>query len=436
MYDHLSRFDWLLRGEATSKRFRDFVRVKGEVFVSGDYESATDNLNHHIQELLLRKVCDQTLWVPLGVRDTAMRSLSMMLSSGDKVVVQQRGQLMGNLLSFPLLCLVNYLGFRYYIRRKVPLRINGDDIVFRGTPEEAKRWMEGVGRSGLTLSKGKTLVNNRFFSLNSRFFEAMDRQVRLVPVVRSKGLFGTGDSKVFSLRDRFRVCQEGFSSAARRIVSRQFLLSNRKAIIASRRSVRNGLGIRVSSDLLAETGLLYREMCYLCTSSVASGEARYVPEIYMSDALKPEAPYGIEGWELRRVPLTKQVKDWQREHARLVIAQSWIEPFIGELGIDEKILNERIKGIIQETGYDYSTWIHFMKRRIRVVAGLTGSSRNTLWSWLRSVYSFELPDVEKRPKCQLWYCPATERRAPIDFRSPDGLISSVSAALVPWQVPE
>jgi hypothetical protein len=37
MYDHLSRFPWLLRGDAKTRKFREFVHVPGEVFVSGDY---------------------------------------------------------------------------------------------------------------------------------------------------------------------------------------------------------------------------------------------------------------------------------------------------------------------------------------------------------------------------------------------------------------
>lgn len=415
MYDRLSRFPWLLRGEATAKRFTraGFLRKKGETFVSGDYESATDNLNHHIQEILLRKVCDQTINVPVGVRDLALSSLSMGLvdAKGERFVVQRRGQLMGNLLSFPLLCLINYIAFKFVVKRNVPLLINGDDIVFRCKPSEAREWAEAVGRSGLTLSAGKTLVDNRFFSLNSKFFDAGDRSARLVPVVRSKGLFGTCDSPVTSIRDRFRVCQEGFNARGKDIITKAFLVSNRRFIIASRRSVRNGLSIPVTRSQLAETGLLFREMAYLDPASVAVGAPRYLPEVFMSDALKPERPYGIEGWKLARVRKTKQVKDWQKEHGRLVISQSWIEPFIGSAGVDDKSLAEELKSIIRDTGYDYSHWIRTMRRRLRLSARMMGLSNNTLWAWIQEKYGFDLPNPNPKPKCPLYYCPESEAQA-------------------------
>jgi len=56
IYDHLSRFPWLLRGEAKPSSFKDFCSVKGTVFVSGDYEAATDNLSLEVAEVLLESI--------------------------------------------------------------------------------------------------------------------------------------------------------------------------------------------------------------------------------------------------------------------------------------------------------------------------------------------------------------------------------------------
>jgi hypothetical protein len=268
MYDHLSRFPWLLRGDATAKRFADFSSVEGELFVSGDYESATDNLNQQTQKEVLRLILQQCRVVPVGIQLSAMNSLSVDLTFLDEVgqpqlVKQRSGQMMGHLLSFPLLCFVNYLCFKYLIPENIPVKINGDDIVFRGSPEQYKRWSEGVSRAGLTLSVGKTLVDPRFFTLNSTLFRANSRSVVLVPVVRSSALFGVGQDRLASLTGRYKSFTYGFFGQRRRSARSFFLRENRRFILASRRSVSRGLGMRVCRDSLIRSGLWDRECSYL-----------------------------------------------------------------------------------------------------------------------------------------------------------------------------
>jgi hypothetical protein len=309
---------------------------------------------------------------------------------------------MGNLLSFPLLCLVNFLAFKFVIKRTVPLRINGDDIVFRARRSEAEKWMEMVGRSGLTLSKGKTLVSDRFFSLNSRFFEG-GRTVRLVPVIRSKALFGSSDEGVLSLRDRFRSCQEGMPRNQKEIIRRVFLRVNRKYIIASRRSVRSGLGLRVTDDMLRDADLFFRELCYVRTRMIPGRglvATEYIPEVALSDALKTENPYGLEGWTLERLPLNKVTKVWQREHGREVIAQSWIEPFRWS-GEPDKYFREEIRRIIRDTGVDFADWLRGMKRRVALTSRMMRISKNSVWDWVR--LKGGLPHVPDPPKVKLLY---------------------------------
>jgi len=408
MYDHLSRFPWLLRGDAKPRRFKDFTRVGGEVFVSGDYESATDNLNTHIQELLLRKVCEQATRVPLGIRDTALASLRMSLTDckSERLVVQSRGQLMGNLLSFPLLCLVNYLAFRFFVKRPVPVRINGDDIVFRARRSEAEQWMEGIGRSGLTLSKGKTLVSDRFFSLNSRFFEA-GRAIRVIPVIRSKPFFGNVDEGVLSLRDRYKSCMEGFSLDKRKIITECFLRANHRYICASRRSVRNGLGIPCDQGVLERAGLFFRELCYL-----GPGRGRYVDEVPLSEAVKATNPYNIEGWVLMRRDKDKQVLQWQKEHAAAVLDRAWVES-IGDMGVPDAIRGEEIRRKIRESGIDYSPWVSGLRARLPKLVRFLHLSRNAVWRWINPY--LRLPTKVISPKCVLFYCPDTASTRRIVF---------------------
>jgi hypothetical protein len=302
IYNRLSRFDWLLRGEATAKRFSRFVQVAGQVFVSGDYESATNNLNIHIQEAILDGILENSWTVPPQIESLARRSQRTLLSlSRDEpvglAVQQSSGQLMGNLLSFPLLCIVNYLGFRYFggleETRDLPVKINGDDIVFRAPEDVARRWMEAVSASGLKLSKGKTLVHKVYFSLNSRLFSSRG-SVRALPAVRCTAMgYRPNDNPVASLSGRWRQVVKDFPRRGRVRVAlaSEFLRVNVKYVVASRRSLTRGLDAHFPYEAFAATGLWRREVWYLSLP-----EERPLP-IDPETSRKARVP---AGWESRR----------------------------------------------------------------------------------------------------------------------------------------
>jgi hypothetical protein len=272
MYNHISKRKWLLRGDADSKAFVSFTQVKGEEFCSGDYESATDNLNQHVQKEILRLILQNCSNVPNGIKKLAMKSLNLMVNQVDDseescfekgVVFQNSGQMMGNLLSFPLLCLVNYLTFKFLVKRDVPVKINGDDIVFRATPEEIQRWKDGVGASGLVLSPGKTLVSSTYFTLNSTLFRSRPVHVKMLPFVRSSSLFGTEDDRVKSLSGRYRSVVKGSIGKSKRSIGTLFLKVNRTYVLASAGSLTRCLGMKVSREELCSSGLWEREIFYL-----------------------------------------------------------------------------------------------------------------------------------------------------------------------------
>jgi len=122
LYNFLSRKNWLLRGDARSDVFKGFETRCGEVFVSGDYENATDGLSTEVSEAILDSLLSKCRYTPEGVRRWALSSLRSKIRYEDgEEIEQKRGQLMGNLLSFPLLCLYNFLAFKFFVKRKVPL---------------------------------------------------------------------------------------------------------------------------------------------------------------------------------------------------------------------------------------------------------------------------------------------------------------------------
>lgn len=435
MYDHLSRFRWLLRGDAVPNRFKDFTASSGEVFISGDYESATDNLNTEVQEFILREVLEQACWVPKGVQATALASLRMSLSSGGKIIEQCRGQLMGNLLSFPLLCLVNYLAFKWLVPRSVPLRINGDDIVFRATTRECDRWVKGVGDAGLTLSVGKTIRSERFFSLNSCFFEARRTVVKAVPVIRSKAFFGSTSEGVMSLRDRFFASFRWFDRVRKDKLAELFLSVNKRFVHASGRSVRSGLGLPVSQEILKRTGLFLREVCY-------TSQGRYLPEVALSFACKASSPYKIEGWHLVRTKKTKELRQLQEVHTALITQLTWELPVREALLRSEGLEREEVlvrsnlwdgqgvlragsqyvraplpqslddlsrrRDFIKQTSIDYSGYFSALKRRVAVSAAMCRVSRNSIWATL---IPKQLPPIVAKDGMEDFWCPDVPLRS-------------------------
>lgn len=267
MYDRLSMNKWLLRGDAKATRFEGFSRVKGEVFVSGDYESATDNLNLILQKRILQVVLSQCRRVPPSIQGLALDSMTSELTySGEgsppRTIRLENGQMMGFLPSFPLLCLTNYLVFRWSVGWNCPVRINGDDIVFRARPEVARHWMEKVEASGLKLSVGKTMVDRTFFTLNSALFKSSESGVKSVPFIRSKALFGKEDS-FSSLPGRWGSFAPGFVGQRRHHARCTFLRWNAGFLAKSGRSLNRGLQIRVNEPVLKGSRLWERECSLL-----------------------------------------------------------------------------------------------------------------------------------------------------------------------------
>lgn len=178
LYGFMKKFPWLLVGDPTASRLdrAGFREGEGEL-VSGDYASATDGLSIEVAEAILGVVLERSVFVPENVRRGALSALRPLLLYGDDLESSfrpVRGQMMGSYLSFPLLCLQNYLAFRWSLLgtgvRRVPLLINGDDILFQRTGH-FPRWSSAVGSVGLTVEPTKTSVERGWGTINSTLLE-------------------------------------------------------------------------------------------------------------------------------------------------------------------------------------------------------------------------------------------------------------------------
>ncbi|QKI79875.1 RNA-dependent RNA polymerase [Erysiphe necator associated ourmia-like virus 45] len=260
LYDHLSRRPWLCRGDPKVKNFH---RSSGEVFTSGDYESATDAIPLELYQFLLGLVSDRSVNVPDTVKTFAMRDSKKVFydGRGNFLGNQERGQLMGSYLSFPFLCLLNYLCFKFSIRRNVPVLINGDDIVFRSTKEESERWMNNVQRCGLVLSRGKTQVHSFIFTLNSLLFKGGKARGKAIGFFRPKAYFSC-PSTGKAAAGQFNSCVVGFSGHQMKRLIQSNFLKEYKNFLFKRQVSLHALGFRVSDVVLRMAGFLHHSRFY------------------------------------------------------------------------------------------------------------------------------------------------------------------------------
>jgi hypothetical protein len=314
LYDTLSEQEWLLRGTPKNQHLKKFLIKPGEVFVSGDYEAATDNFNRRHSHAILSMVLDLAgNDISKGVKAMALDRLEPgILSYKNSECIQQSGQLMGDLLSFPLLCLTNYLAFRYAIPRDVPLLINGDDIVFRCTRAEYEVWSRCVADAGLTLSKGKTLIHRIYFSINSMFYQARYKKASLVPVIRARMVYGAlikGDG--IALEARLTGACRGFSRKGKSLIEKHTLRFHRGAVQGVPCSLSRGLDLRVDPSVICTVGLKDHESYY--ASQPAKCDRR--PACKGRDS-----PRAVPGW----VKVAgKGTKEGEKEYRRACVQHAW-----------------------------------------------------------------------------------------------------------------
>jgi hypothetical protein len=161
---------------------------------SGDFSGATDNLHRDVTRLIAKflfsdldpvlqvRILDSLTdsWIDYSkvpLRGGFLQDYYSVWRSCQQGLKQQtNGQLMGHVLSFPILCLANYLIFLYSFQRRgkvtpPKVRVNGDDILFCCYPEDYEAWCEDVRKIGFFPSLGKNLFSSRVAQINSVLFK-------------------------------------------------------------------------------------------------------------------------------------------------------------------------------------------------------------------------------------------------------------------------
>lgn len=193
----------------------------GQMFLSGDYEAATDNLESWVSDIVMNEVCDcLKIGGEPGSQTGIERDIAMRLLTGHYIYpkeweysrVQRRGQLMGSILSFPVLCIANaalvravveadrsFMGRNGFRRQKLTLQqaqilINGDDLLAKITRSGYKLWRHLGNTMGLKESLGKTYLSDEFLEINSRlyYYTAVEADSLEVNPYRSTPLINLG----------------------------------------------------------------------------------------------------------------------------------------------------------------------------------------------------------------------------------------------------
>jgi len=186
-------------------------------FRSGDFKAATNNLNSRATGAILAAIFspgsegrdlaedlvgEHTVhWKPMSEGTKAQRDVAW------NSFLQQQGQLMGSMISFPLLCTVNAAMLRLAVERwlrergddrhlslyQIPALINGDDILFRGSRRLDDIWQELCPQVGFYESIGKSYISKEWVQINSRTFDvSCDLAPGMVVATRQRAFLNFG----------------------------------------------------------------------------------------------------------------------------------------------------------------------------------------------------------------------------------------------------
>lgn len=189
------KLEWIYRIEGEIKAILGKSNP-GELWLSGDYKSATDEFPLSVTSALVEGILDfidhepTRAWLRYETGAHVIRYPH--LPDGH----QTSGQLMGSLISFPLLCFLNDFIIRRSGFEPGKYLINGDDVVARGTSDAINQWRCDAPKVGLSLSLGKNFIDPSFCTVNSQLF--WEGEVLHTGKVSCQTRYGKSLSRCFS----------------------------------------------------------------------------------------------------------------------------------------------------------------------------------------------------------------------------------------------
>lgn len=167
-------------------------------FLSVDYSAATDMLNPKLSRAAANQIC-KSACIPKDIQTLFLKALTghSIQKPENKTEFEKRmkekreleikpqlwGQLMGSIVSFPILCIVNAAICRraYEVGtgkpcflHQVPLMINGDDALLKCTERVRDCWEKLSTLGGLEPSVGKVYFSETYLNINSTSYSYSD----------------------------------------------------------------------------------------------------------------------------------------------------------------------------------------------------------------------------------------------------------------------
>jgi len=184
--------------------------------LSGDYTSATDDLSFEASQTCLDVLVEEFKGHPFLPGYISWEGGTHLIDypgwTGLEPVIQANGQLMGSLLSFPLLCIINAFTLSEATGKslkEIPGYIHGDDIAAVLSLEEYQKWKASAKSVGLSLSVGKNYLSKEFVSIDSQLFYHDSGKLTKLQTGKFKLACDAGDFQCFrkALAQRFRKSQ-------------------------------------------------------------------------------------------------------------------------------------------------------------------------------------------------------------------------------------
>lgn len=191
---------------------KDLIRKsegKDDLWCSVDYSAATDGLSYKYSSKIFNSIACNLPDFELELAKKVLGPHNLYYpKEGERGIelrgVQNNGQLMGSILSFPILCLAN-LGV--FLRATKSLRkdwtyeeslnhvlINGDDMVYAAPYKYFKKNVD-IGKAvGLEMSVGKAYYHREYLNINSQSvlcpLQSVNRDIRPVNFLNTGLFFG------------------------------------------------------------------------------------------------------------------------------------------------------------------------------------------------------------------------------------------------------
>jgi len=166
-------------------------------YLSGDYKASTNYMRSFVSNTIVDEL-NEIIFQSLPQKFQILKVLFKRMLTGHfmidedtgEVLEQTNGQLMGSIVSFPILCIANAALCRWAIEvgatrsftlRDAPLMCNGDDCLFRTTIVGRRAWERLGPHFGLFPSYGKYFWSREFVDINSTTFEIVEPYTVEIP---------------------------------------------------------------------------------------------------------------------------------------------------------------------------------------------------------------------------------------------------------------